>query len=112
MCLLVCREGGVPCPDCDWSFASQQGMKQHFRVVHGPKAPEGDKSFLCPHCAKAFSVKKSMWEHSGMCAENPDRKGPFYCRVPGCPSAKHPFSHMKNLNAHLSGVHGWAECWA
>ena len=102
----------VPCPDCDQSFASQQGMKQHFRVVHGPEAPKGDESFLCPHCAKAFSVKKSMQEHSGVCAENPDGKGPFYCRVPGCPSAEHPFSHMKNLNAHLPGVHGWAKHWA
>ena len=64
----ACVQGRrVPCPDCDWSFASQQGMKQHFRVVHGPEAP-GDESFLCPHCAKAFSVKKSMWEHSGVCA--------------------------------------------
>ena len=109
----ACVQGRrVPCPDCDQSFASQQGMKQHFRVVHGPEAPEGDESFLCPHCAKAFSVKKSMWEHSGVCAENLDRKGPFFCRVPGCPSAKCPFSHMKNLNAHLSGVHRWAECWA
>ena len=87
-------------------------MRQHFRVMHGAEAPEGDESFLCPHCAKVFAVKKSMREHSEVCTGNPDRKGPFYCRVLGCPSPEHPFSHMKNLNVHLSGVHGWAECRA
>ena len=109
----ACVQGRrVPCTDCDWSFASQQGMKQHFRVAHGPEDPERDESFLCPHCAKVFSVRKSMWEHSGVCAENLDSKGPFFCRVPGCPSAEHTFSCMKKLNAHLPGVHGWAECQA
>ena len=99
----------VSCSDCDWSFPSRQGMRQHFRLKHGAEAPERDESFLCPHCAKVFAVRKSMREHSGVCAENPDRKGPFYCRVPGCPSAEHAFSHMKNLNAHLCGVHRWAK---
>ena len=109
----ACVQGKrVPCSDCDQSFSSKQGMRQHFRVTHGAKAPERDESFLCPHCAKVFAVKKSMRKHSGVCAGNPSRKGPFYCRVLGCPSSEHPFSHMKNLNIHLSVVHGWAEHWA
>ena len=88
----ACVQGRrVPCPDCDWSSASQQGMKQHFRVVHGPEAPEGDKSFLCPHCAKAFSVKKSMWEHSRVCAENPDRRGHFTAGCLAAPLLNTPF---------------------
>ena len=74
----TCMQGRrVHCPDCDQSLASQQGMKQHFRVMHGPEAPNRDKSFLCLHCAKAFSVKKSMWEHSGVCVVNLDGKGHF-----------------------------------
>ena len=108
--VAACMQGKrVFCSDCDQSFSSRQGMRQHFRVMHGAEAPEGDESSLCPHCAKVFAVKKSMREHSGVCTGNPDRKGPFYCRVPGCPSAEHPFSHMKNLNVHLSRVYGWAE---
>ena len=109
----ACVQGKrVPCSDCDWSFPSRQGMRQHFRVMHGAEALERDESFLCPHCAKVFAVKESMWEHSGVCAGNPDRKGPFYCRVLGCPSSEHLFSRMKNLNVHLSVVHRWAEHWA
>ena len=109
----ACVQGKrVPCSDCDQSFSSKQGMRQHFRVTHGAEAPERDESFLCPYCAKVFAVKKSMWEHSGVCTGNPSRKGPFYCRVLGCPSSEHPFSHMKNLNVHLSVVHGWAVCRA
>ena len=109
----ACVQGKrVACTDCDKTFASAQGMRQHHKAIHGADAPERDESFLCPHCIKSFSVKKSMREHSGVCPENPNRKGPFFCRVPGCLSADHPFSRIKNLNAHLSGVHGWAEHWA
>ena len=111
--VAACVQGKrVSCSDCDWSFSSRQGMRQHFRVKHGAEAPERDKSFLCPQCAKVFAVRKSMREHSGVCAENPERKGPFYCRVLGCLSAEHAFSHMKNLNVHLSGAYGWAKHWA
>ena len=111
--VAACVQGKrVSCSDCDWSFSSRQGMRQHFRVKHGAEAPERDESFLCPYSAKVFAVRKSMREHCGVCTENPDRKGPFYCRVLGCPSAEHAFSQIKSLNAHLSGVHGWAECQA
>ena len=74
--MAACVQGKrVSCSDCDQSFSSRQGMRQHFRVKHGAEAPERDESFLCPHCAKVFVVRKSMREHSGVCAENPDRKG-------------------------------------
>ena len=67
----ACVQGRrVPCPDCDWSFASQQGMKQHFRVVHGPEAP-GDESFLCPPlCKGIFSQEEHVGTQWGVCLES------------------------------------------
>ena len=62
-----------------------------------------------PHYTKAFKVKKSMKEHATTCSQNPTRKGPFFCQVEGCPSKDHPFSRIKNLNAHMSPCHGWKE---
>ena len=106
----ACIQGkSVQCPDCGRHYASRQSIKQHHKVVHGVNRPEADEAFPCPHCKKNFSIKKSMREHSYICSSNPARKGPFFCRVPGCVKADHPFSQVKNLNAHLSGVHGWAE---
>ena len=59
--VAACVQGKrVSCSDCDQSFSSRQGMRQHFMVTHGAEAPERDESFLCPHCAKVFAVKKSM----------------------------------------------------
>ena len=52
----------VPCSDCDRSFSSKQGMRQHFRVTHGAEAPERDESFLCNHCAEGVCSKE---EHAG-----------------------------------------------
>ena len=99
----------IQCPDCDKRYSSRQGMRQHHKVAHGADRPEMDETFTCPHCRKNFSVKKSMREHASVCPDNPSRKGPFFCCVPGCAKADHPFSQIKNLNAHLSGVHGWVE---
>ena len=106
----ACIQGkSVQCPDCGRHYASRQGMKQHHKVVHGVNRLEADEAFPCPHCQKNFSVWKSMREHSYICSSNPARKGPFFCRVPSCVKADHPFSQVENLNAHLSGVYGWAE---
>ena len=106
----ACVQGHkVPCPDCGKEYASSQGMKQHHKAKHGVDALEMDEGFVCPHCGKMYKVKKSMVEHRPVCVDNPNRKGPFYCRVPGCLSTGHTFSQMKDLNSHLSNVHGWAE---
>ena len=48
-----------------------------------------------------------MQEHAGVCEQNPDRKGPYFCRVEGCSKAQHLFQKMKNLNHHMDRAHGW-----
>ena len=111
--IKACIQGRkVSCTDCGQEYANCQGMRQHHRVKCGVDVPRLDESFPCPHCHKAYVIKKSMMEHKLTCPENSNRKGPFYCRVVGCPSTGQAFSGMKNLNSHLSNVHGWAERWA
>ena len=108
--LSACVQGRkVPCHDCGKEYASTRGMKQHHKANHGVDAPKLDEGFYCPHCNKPFRVKKSMKEHTTVCADNSNRKGTFFCRVPGHPSADHAFNRMKNLNNHLSSVHDWVE---
>ena len=98
------------CVLCKKEYSSLQVLKTHEKVQHGATQPQPGQSFLCPHCGKAYLVKKSMREHVGTCAQNPSRKGPYYCRVEGCPKVRHPFSRIKNLNSHMAGAHGWKEC--
>ena len=106
----ACIQGkSIQCPDCGKQYASRQSMRQHHKVAHGVDRPEADEAFPCPHCQKNYNVHKSMREHSYVCSSNPARKGPFFCRVPDCVRVDHPFSWVKNLNAHMSGVHGWVE---
>ena len=106
----ACIQGkSIQCPDCGKHYASRQSMRQHHKVAHGVDRPEADEAFLCPHCQKNNNICKSMREHSYVCSSNPARKGPFFCRVPNCVRVDHPFSQVKNLNAHMSGVQGWAE---
>ena len=110
--IKACVQGSkVSCPDCGKEYASSQAMKQHHKAKHGVDAPEMDEGFPCPHCGKIYRIKKSMQEHRLVCADNPNREGPLYCRVASCPSTGHTFSQMKNLNSHLLNVHGWAERW-
>ena len=91
-------------------YASAQILKQHEKVSHGTGCPQVDEDFVCPHCQKAYNVKKSMWEHAGVCPQNPNRKGPYVCRVEGCPQAHHAFQCIKSLNIHMLVAHGWKEC--
>ena len=106
----ACIQGkSTQCPDCGNHYASRQSMRQHYKVAHGVDRPEADETFPCPYCQKNFNIQKSMREHSYICSSNTARKGPFFCRVPGCVKADHSFSQMKNLNAHLSSIHGWAK---
>ena len=97
------------CSQYDKEYSTKQGHHQHERAKHGPDAPARDEVFVCPHYSKQYGIKKSMQEHATTCSENPNRKGPFYCRVQGCKSMDHPFSCIKNLNVHLVSCHGWKE---
>ena len=100
----------VACPDCGQEYASTQEMHQHNKAKHGAEAAaQGQGGFICPFCGKGYQIKKTCVEHKPYCPNNPNCKGPFYCRVAGCPSTDHPFTHMRNLNLHMSNLHGWKE---
>ena len=89
------------CGACGKKYASAQIMKQHEKVSHNAGHPQVDEVFVCPHCQKAYNVKKSMWEHTGVCPQNPNRKGPYFCRLEGFPWAHHAFQCIKSLNIHV-----------
>ena len=104
----ACKQGRKHiCALCNKEYSSAQILKTHEKMCHRAAQPQPGQSFPCPYCGKAYLVKKSMREHVGTCAQNPSRRGPYFCRVEGGPKARHPFSRMKNLNSHLSGAHGW-----
>ena len=106
----TCKQGRKHiCTLCNKEYSSAKFLKTHEKVHHGATQPQPGQSFPCPHCGKAYLVKKSMREHVGTCAQNPSRRGPYFCRVKGCPKVRHPFSRMKNLNSHLAGAHSWKE---
>ena len=72
----ACKQGRKhTCAFCNREYSSLQILKTHERVQHGASQPQPGQSFLCPHCGKAYKVKKSMREHMGICAQNPSRKG-------------------------------------
>ena len=64
----ACVQGKrVPCTDCAWSFASKQGMMQHFRVAHGAEAPERDEFPVPPLCKGVFSQEEHAGTQWGVC---------------------------------------------
>ena len=71
-------------------YVSTQGLKQHQKTKHGADAPD-EGTYACLYCGKQYHIKKSWAEHKPYCEANPDRKGPYFCRVAGCPAANHPF---------------------
>ena len=100
----ACVQGNqVACLVCRQEYASALVMCQHHCAKHGADAAVPQGGFVC---GKAFQVKKTWREHKPYCSDNPDRKGPYYCRVAGCPSADHPFTRVRNLNRHMSNMHG------
>ena len=106
----ACVQGNwVACPVCRQEYASTLVMHQHHRAKHGADAAVPQGGIVCPFCGKAYQVKKTWREHKPYCLDNPNRKGPYYCRVAGCPSADHPFTRVRNLNLHMSNMHGWKE---
>ena len=106
----ACVQGNwVSCPVCGQEYASALIMCQHHQAKHGVDAAVLQGGFVCPFCGKVYQIKNTWWEHKPYCPNNPDRKGPYYCRVAGCPSAGHPFTRVRNLNFHMSNMHGWKE---
>ena len=101
----------VECPDCGKQYSSTQGLKQHQKAKHGADTPD-EGTYVCPYCAKQYRIRKSWAEHKPYCEANPNQKGPYFCRVAGCPAADHPFNYIRNLNFHMSNIHGWKEWWA
>ena len=99
------------CPVCQKLFASAQTMHKHHKAQHGADSVVPPGGFICPFCSKAFQVKKTWSEHKPYCADNPDKKGPYFCRVVGCVMADHPFPRIRNLNVHMWNAHGWKERW-
>ena len=99
----------VACTVCKKPFASAQSMRNHHRAQHGADSVVPPGGFECPFCGKKFQIKKTWAEHKPYCVDNPDRKGPFYCRVTGCAVADHPFPRICNLNHHMATIHGWKE---
>ena len=67
------------CGTCGREYSSVQILKQHKKVSHGAGRPLQDEVFVCPYCQKAYNVEKSMREHASTCAQNPTRKGPYFC---------------------------------
>ena len=105
----VCVQGSkFICEGCGHEYATKQGLRQHTRLL---------MVLNSLHLMRSLSVlfvqsnlgQKSMREHITTCSQNPTKKGPFFCHVEGCKSCDHPFSRMKNLNAHMAYCHGWKE---
>ena len=90
----------VACPDCGQEYANTQGMHQHHKAKHGAEAAaQVQGGFICPFCGKGYRIKKTWVEHKPYCPDNPNCKGPFYCRVAGCASAGssiHPYEELES----------------
>ena len=108
----------VECPDCGKQYVSTQGLKQHQKAKHGADAPD-EGTYVCPYCGKQYHIKKSWAEHKPYCEANPNRKGPYFCRVTGCPAADHPFNciqkpelpHVKHPWLEGMADLNWIGCW-
>ena len=99
----------VAYPVCRKPFASAQSMHNHHKAQHGADSLVPPGGFKCPFCGKKYQIKKSWTEHKPYCVDNPNKKGPYFCRVAGCTSADHPFPMIQNLNYHMATIHGWKE---
>ena len=92
---MRCRHRG-----CGKKFATKAMLKAHS-TLHTK-----EKETVCK-CGKTFSRNKSYKEHWVDCAQNPDRRGPYPCPVPGCHRGPaHPFNRTRNLNQHIKNEHG------
>ena len=85
--------------DCDKRFATRAALTAHTSTHKKLKKGAG----VCPSCGKAgFTKQKSVDDHHRTCASNPNRVGPFPCRVPGCRRGPNkPFTRIRNLNPYV-----------
>ena len=91
---LFCKVKG-----CDKLFATKQALSAHEKT----HKKLGKGMGVCKGCGKeGFTKQKSLDDHYRTCAGNPDRVGPFPCRVAGCRRGPaKPFTRIRNLNVHL-----------
>ena len=80
---------------CDKLFASKQALSAHEKT----HKKLGKGMGVCKGCGKeGFTKQKSLDDHYRTCAGNPDRVGPFPCRVAGCRRGPaKPFTRIRNL---------------
>ena len=65
------------CACCNKEYSSLQILKTHEKVQHGAAQPQPGQSFPCPHCGKAYLVKKSMRGTCGhLCTKPFQKEGP------------------------------------
>ena len=97
---LFCKVKG-----CDKLFATKQALSAHEKT----HKKLGKGMGVCKGCGKeGFTKQKSLDDHYRTCAGNPDRVGPFPCRVAGCRRGPaKPFMRIRNLNVHLKAEHGF-----
>ena len=90
---------------CDKLFATKQALSAHEKT----HKKLGKGMGVCKGCGKeGFTKQKSLDDHYRTCAGNPDRVGPFRCRVAGCRRGPaKPFTRIRNLNIHLKAEHGF-----
>ena len=59
----------IPCPICQSTYDTENGMLSHCLKAHGNMPPgyENKEQFPCPHCAKVFFTKASLYQHRNRC---------------------------------------------
>ena len=97
---LFCKVKG-----CDKLFATKQALSAHEKTHKKLGKGKG----VCKGCGKeGLTKQKSLDDHFRTCAGNPDRVGPFPCRVAGCRRGPaKPFTRIRNLNVHLKTEHSF-----
>jgi uncharacterized C2H2 Zn-finger protein len=69
--------------------------------AHNKGKHSGTKSFVCPHCGRAYAWKRSLREHVAL-AHGAGGKASFACAVEGC---THAASTKTNLAFHVRAKH-------
>ena len=111
--IRACVQGHkVSCPDCGKEYASSQGMKQHHKAKHGVVLLRWMRVFHVLIVRKCTRSRKVCWNTGRFVLITLIGRVLSIAGYLGVPPQATPFSWMKNLNSHLSNVHGWAERWA
>ena len=85
----ACKQGRKHiCTLCNKEYSSAQILKTHEKVHHGATQPQPGQSFPCPHCGKAYLVKKSMRETCWHLCSKSLQKGALLLQGGGLPQGK------------------------